>query len=43
MEQAGAAGQFERCSDLMPHVEEEFERFRCALESTGGATHGEKQ
>ena len=35
MERAGAAGQLDRCGELLPHVVEEFERFKSTLERTG--------
>ncbi len=35
MEQAGVAGQLDRCGRLLPRAEEEFQRFKSALESAG--------
>ena len=35
MEQAGKAGQLDRCGELFPSVVEEFERFKNALERAG--------
>jgi two-component system sensor histidine kinase/response regulator len=35
MERAGATGQLDRCGQLMPHVLDEFERFKSALEVAG--------
>ena len=35
IERAGAAGELARCSALLPHAAEEFERFRSALEKSG--------
>jgi CheY-like chemotaxis protein len=40
IEQAGAAGEVERCSALLPRAAEEFERFRSALERAGWVTDG---
>jgi CheY-like chemotaxis protein len=42
IEQAGAAGQMERCGELFPHAAEEFERFRGALEGAGWVTGKDK-
>ena len=35
MEQAGASGQLNRCRELLPHVVEEFDRYRNTLERDG--------
>jgi PAS domain S-box-containing protein len=35
MERAGATGQLDHCGQLMPHVLDEFERFKSALEVAG--------
>jgi PAS domain S-box-containing protein len=35
MERAGAAGQLERCGELLPRAAQEFERFKSALERAG--------
>jgi HPt (histidine-containing phosphotransfer) domain-containing protein len=35
LEQAGTAGQLDRCGDLLPRVINEFERFKSTLERTG--------
>jgi CheY-like chemotaxis protein/HPt (histidine-containing phosphotransfer) domain-containing protein len=35
MEQAGTAGQLDRCGELLPQAVEEFERFRSTLETAG--------
>ena len=35
MERAGAAGQLDRCGELMPQVVEEFDRFKSALDLAG--------
>jgi PAS domain S-box-containing protein len=43
IEQAGAAGEVERCAELLPRAAEEFERFRNVLESSGWVTYKEKQ
>jgi PAS domain S-box-containing protein len=37
MEQAGSAGQWERCGELLPFAVEEFKRFRSVLEKAGWA------
>jgi PAS domain S-box-containing protein len=42
IEQAGAAGQMERCGELFPRAAEEFERFRGALEGAGWVTGKDK-
>jgi HPt (histidine-containing phosphotransfer) domain-containing protein len=36
MEQAGAAGQLDRCGELLPRAVEEFERFKSTLERRMG-------
>jgi PAS domain S-box-containing protein len=38
IEQAGAAGEVERCCALLPRAAEEFERFRSALKNAGWIT-----
>jgi len=35
LEQAGTAGEWERCAELLPRAVVEFYRFRSALESAG--------
>jgi hypothetical protein len=35
LERAGAAGQLDRCRELLPRAAEEFERFRSTLEIAG--------
>lgn len=35
IERAGDAGQWDRCGELVPRVEEEFERFKSVLEHAG--------
>jgi PAS domain S-box-containing protein len=40
IEQAGAAGEVERCSALLPRAVAEFERFRSALANAGWVTEG---
>ncbi|MGB6944368.1 MAG: Hpt domain-containing protein [Bryobacteraceae bacterium] len=37
MEQAGRAGELDRCRQLLPRVAEEFERFKRALDWAGWA------
>jgi HPt (histidine-containing phosphotransfer) domain-containing protein len=35
MEEAGTAGRWDGCRELLPRAAEEFERFRSTLERTG--------
>ena len=35
MERAGAAGELQRCGELLPRAVEEFERFKSTLKRTG--------
>jgi DNA-binding transcriptional regulator of glucitol operon len=37
MEQAGIAGQWEHCGELLPRAVEEFERYKVTLEQAGWA------
>ena len=43
LEQAGGAGQWERCRKLLSHLEDEFKQFREALAASGWVTGEEKQ
>jgi HPt (histidine-containing phosphotransfer) domain-containing protein len=42
MEDAGAAGEVERCLQLLPRTAQEFERFRDAIKKAGWVTDEEK-